>query len=63
VRRTNGPLKKSAVKWIGVQEVDVRNEESFNTRKAFPQRSKKGSDQLILNMLLKYDKYYGNKEK
>lgn len=30
-----------------------------SNRNAFPQRKTKGSDQLIINMLMKYEKHYG----
>lgn len=43
------------LKWIGIKGVNQYDLDHLNSSKnAFPQRKTKGSDQLIINMLLKY---------
>lgn len=50
------------VKWVGVKGVDQLDvDRSYLNRNAFPQRKTKGSDQMIMNLLIKYEKHYGRK--
>lgn len=47
------------VKWVGVKGVDpFQLDKGYLSRNAFPQRKTKASDQMILNLLIKYDKHY-----
>lgn len=51
---------EETLKWVGVKQISqIEVDRSFCNRNAFPQRKTKGSDQLIINMLMKYEKHYG----
>ena len=51
---------EETLKWVGVKPICQQEaDRSFSNRNAFPQRKTKGSDQLIINMLMKYEKHYG----
>jgi hypothetical protein len=51
--------KNLEIKWIGVPKVDLSEQSNFKNRNIFPKRNKKGSNQLVINMLIKYDKCFG----
>ena len=52
--------KKELIKWIGTKatkEEDLKK--GYWSQNAFPKGKKKTGNQVLINMLFKYDRYFG----